>query len=184
VKWIRKATFIEVLRHFEQHHPIGDDNTNSHARMCLEKATKRVQGKWAYVSLGAEDARNIVLPHHLSEGGHLPLIPPTGMTVRAAANRIRRISASVYAVENPVCWKKLDYWRGRHESALFLSTVAVDHADYHRVKVPRDGLVHLDGLHRLLAWELWRRFGSSRHPVYAYVAGLARKTNNLRRTGP
>jgi len=171
---IQKVAFADVLRHFEQHHPVREGNMNAHARECMEKANDLVHGEWAYVRLDPEEAREIILPHHISEGGTLPLIPPTGMTVRAAADKIRQITLPVYSVENPACWKKLDYWRGRYGSPLFLSIVTVDHPDYHQVTVPDGGLVHLDGLHRLLAWDLSGRFDSfgAEGEVPAYVAGF------------
>ena len=176
---IQTVRFAEVLKHFEEHHPVRDDNMNAHARECMEKANELVHSEWAYVALDGEDARNIILPHHISEGGALPLIPPTGMTLRSAADKIREITAQAYAIANPACWKKLDYWRGRYDSPLFLSTVTVDHSDYRGVTLPPGALVHLDGLHRLIAWDLSGRFDSSgtENRALAYVAGF--KSRNL-----
>lgn len=175
--WIRTVPFPEVLAHFEQNHPVQDantENTNAHARACLEMANERVTGAWALVSLDSADAREIILPHHISEGGTLPLIPPTGMTLGAAADKIREIGEQVYASANPVCWKKLEYWFKRYDMPLFLSVVTVDHSDYQSVVVPSGRLVHLDGLHRLIAWDLsgYLRSNTVRHPVHAYIAGF------------
>jgi hypothetical protein len=99
------------------------------------------------------------------------------MTVLAAAEKIRDISIHEYRSANPVCWGKIDYWNGRPLSPVFLSVTPVEHDDYAGLSDYRGSLIHMDGLHRLIAWSLLpgrrdqhepRKEGE---PLLAYVAG-------------
>ncbi|SDD91338.1 hypothetical protein SAMN05216174_12245 [Actinokineospora iranica] len=57
----------------------------------------------------------------------------------------------------------------REPTPVFLSTRAIGRPGYADLRV-RGGLVHLDGLHRLVSWELNTVLADA--GVAAYVAGL------------
>ncbi|MGA8274526.1 MAG: DUF6309 family protein [Candidatus Sulfotelmatobacter sp.] len=170
-------SFPEVLDFFDQQHPIRTDNTNEHARGLLIQADKKFGAEWALVSLDSEDVLNIMLPHHISEGGKVGLIPRTGMTVFAAAKKIQDMSIDAYRSANPVCWGKIDYWNGRQLTPVFLSVTPVEHDDYAGFIDYHGHLIHIDGLHRLIAWSLSQSERGERAPaeegenLLAYVAG-------------
>jgi len=97
------------------------------------------------LSLDRERFSNIFLPHHISEGGAIPLIPPTGLTVAAAVEEIKKISTTDYQSANPVCWQKIARWRKRLFSPVFLCTAPVSHSDYQDLTDYEGHLIHLDG---------------------------------------
>jgi hypothetical protein len=173
---IKRVAFEEVLACFDAEHEVKPDNTNEHARNMLQAAQEKFDGDWAYVSLDREDVLNIFLPHHISEGGAIPLIPPTGLTVAAAVEEIKKISTTDYQSANPVCWQKIAHWRKDSSSPVFLCTAPVSHSDYQDLTDYEGHLIHLDGLHRLIAWGLYGKLEpdeyEKREKVIAYVAGL------------
>ncbi|MET8539275.1 DUF6309 family protein [Kitasatospora sp. NPDC004799] len=144
----------EVREAYLRDHPLGrthEANSNGYAVENLGRAG-RIPGGWWRVRLSRADVLGVVLPWHLSEGGELELVPRSGSTVAEAADRIRAGGAA-WGAANPVCAAKLRLLRWAPFTPLFLSTAPVDHPDYEELK-ERSGLIHLDGLHRMLAWEL------------------------------
>ena len=113
---IKRVAFEDVLACFDEEHEVKPDNTNEHARNMLQAAQEKFNGNWACVSLDREEVLNIYLPHHISEGGAIPLIPPTGLTVVAAVEAIKEISTADYQSANPVCWRKIAHWKENNAS--------------------------------------------------------------------
>ncbi|MFE0423141.1 DUF6309 family protein [Streptomyces sp. NPDC058953] len=144
--------FERVLTTFVRDNPYVPDeayNTNDDAEENLCHAQLSL-GRWYHVLLDHSDVLEIVLPWHMGEYGAIELIPPEGASVGVVAARIRELGAE-YAAGNPVCAAKLDHHAEGPMGPLYLSTRAIPGADYERLVV-REGLVHLDGLHRVLAW--------------------------------
>ncbi|SDG31931.1 hypothetical protein SAMN05421505_103170 [Sinosporangium album] len=165
-----KVTFDTVLRHFHEAHPRDREhefNTNDDAEGHLKNAD-RLLGTWNRVLFNRHDVLSVILPWHESEGGEGPLIPKPGMPVAEAVARVRA-QGEEYATLNPVCWAKLQWQATAPFSPLYLSVEPVEGVDYEELAVRR-GLIHLDGLHRMIAWELWGRL-SDDHTVEAYLAG-------------
>lgn len=150
---IASVPFGRVLRDLADEHPYapGDEaNSNDEAEEHLHSADAAL-GNWHRVLLDRRDILGIVLPWHLGEGGAVELVPPTGMTVAAAAVRLRALGAE-YASGNPLCAHKLDRQSAAPPRPLYLSSRPVPGADYERMTAG-EGLIHLDGLHRVLSWE-------------------------------
>ncbi|MEU2655985.1 DUF6309 family protein [Streptomyces sp. NPDC007325] len=176
---IGPISFDKVCARFRLDHPVArphDANTNQDADDALRLADTTF-GTWSTVRLSRADVRSVLLPWHLSEGGGLELVPRTGRTVGQAADLLRAREAE-FTAANPVCSAKLARFRTSAFTSLYLTTRPVPH-DHYADLPTSDGLVHLDGLHRMLAWELAGRL-SPREELTAYLAGdptaLARAT--------
>ncbi|GAA2248633.1 MULTISPECIES: DUF6309 family protein [Kitasatospora] len=151
------APFAEVRETFLQDHPLEgahEANSNQDGEQNLERA-EQLLGTWWRVRLSRAEVLGVILPWHLSEGGRLELVPRSGLTVAQAAERIRSGGAE-WAEANPVCAAKLRLLRHAPFTPVYLSTRPVPHSDYSDLRI-REGLIHLDGLHRMLAWELAER---------------------------
>ncbi|MFF4815157.1 DUF6309 family protein [Kitasatospora sp. NPDC001309] len=152
---VSAVAYSEVHRAYLRDHPVErahEGNTNLYGEENLERADEEVPGGWWRVRLTRADVLGVVLPWHLSEGGERELVPRTGLTVARAVERVRSGGAD-WAAANPVCSGKLRLLGRAPFTALYLATAPVDHPDYERLAVRR-GLIHVDGLHRMLAWEL------------------------------
>ncbi|WP_250300352.1 DUF6309 family protein [Streptomyces sp. A 4/2] len=167
---IGPVTFDEVLTAFHQDHPVARDhgnNTNQDAENVLLLADKMF-GTWSKVRLTRAEFREVILPWHLSEGGGFELVPRTGRTVGEAADLLSSRAAEL-AAANPVCTAKIARFRDAPFSSIYLSTRPVTH-DHYADLPTGEGIVHLDGLHRLLAWELSGRLSLPESPT-VYIAG-------------
>ncbi|MFY0534280.1 DUF6309 family protein [Nannocystis pusilla] len=172
---VEVVQFAEVLARFRREHatgPVHEANTNALAERALGVADAML-GVWHRVRLGPAALGRVLLPWHESEGGRCKLVPRTGLTVAAAAARLREAHDD-YPDHSPVCWRKLQRHRAADpaSTAIYLSTRPIDHVDYAAL-TPGDGLVHLDGLHRMVAWAAYGLLQGGRE-VEAYVAGPLR----------
>ncbi|MFJ8882886.1 DUF6309 family protein [Streptomyces sp. NPDC102402] len=172
MKVLGEVTFDALMARFRLEHPYheGDDaNSNDEAETHIRSAQGAFRGRWHHVLLEGTEVLGVVLPWHLGEDGGVELIPRTGLTVAAAASRLAGLGTS-YAETNPLCAFKLARQTHATPRSFFLSTEAVPGEDYEGLTTRR-GLVHLDGLHRMLAWQQAGRLVPGRW-VNAYVAGL------------
>jgi hypothetical protein len=170
VRVLAAVTFGEVLQRFYQEHALDrahEANSNGEAEQHLRNADALLR-QWSWVLVGRRDVLGVMLPWHLSEGGDRELIPKSGLTVAAAARRLR-LGGRQHARLNPTCWGKLTWQSTSPLTPLFLSTRAIGTVDYEELQV-KDGLTHLDGLHRMLAWELHHRLPDDDR-IEAYLAG-------------
>ncbi|WP_326675454.1 DUF6309 family protein [Streptomyces sp. NBC_01237] len=173
MKVLEAVTFDALMRRFGREHPYDPDdeaNSNDEARTHIHNAQLTLGGRWHEVMLEGTEVLDVVLPWHLGENGGVELIPRTGLTVAAAASRLTALGTS-YADTNPLCRRKLARQIHARPRPLFLSTSAVPGQDYEALTV-REGLIHLDGLHRMLAWQQAGHLVPGRW-VRAYVAGLS-----------
>lgn len=173
MKVLEAVTFESVLEHFHREHAydeLDETNSNDEAGTHIRNAQLALAGRWHRVLLEGPEVLDVVLPWHLGENGAVELIPPTGLTVAAAASRLAGLS-DAYTVTNPVCALKLARQTHAPGRPLFLSTTPVSGPDYAALTV-REGLIHLDGLHRMLAWHGAGRLAPGCW-VTAYVAGLS-----------
>jgi hypothetical protein len=164
------VTFDEVLQRFYHEHSLDrahEANSNGEAEQHLRNADALLR-QWSRVLLSRRDVLGVMLPWHLSEGGNRELIPKSGLTVAAAARRLRS-GGRQHARMNPTCWGKLTWQSTSPLTPLFLSTHAIGTVDYEELQI-KDGITHLDGLHRMLAWELHHRLPDDDR-IEAYVAG-------------
>ncbi|SOB79767.1 DUF6309 family protein [Streptomyces sp. 1331.2] len=179
---VTAVAYPEVHDAYLRDHPVErahEANSNMYAEENLERAD-RIPGGWWRVRLSRADVLGVVLPWHISEGGALELVPRSGLTVSEAAERIRS-AGTAWTAANPVCSAKLRLLRRAPFTPLFLSTAPVEHPDYGELTV-RSGLIHLDGLHRMLAWELAGRL-PERAVLDGYLVGDPRVAAGPVRTG-
>jgi hypothetical protein len=174
---IRTVSAEEVFKIFDQDHLIQPDNGNQYARDLLQKADLQFGGVWAQMLLCLEDVLEILLPphNHREGGGQIELIQASGLTVSAATDKLRGIMSS-YQSSNIVCWRKIAYWMNLYPSPVFLSAgPVISNSDYQQLTDPDGHLIHLDGLHRLIAWGLAGKLDPDQYDkqqaVEAYVAG-------------
>ena len=165
-----KVSFEEVLVNFRLHHSVKmqyEQNTNSDTEISLQQANEQF-GEWYKVLLNREDILQVVLPWHLSCSGKIELVPKSGLTVKQTVEKLLHIEDAV-ANENPICYGKMLKLSKAPFSPLFLSTQAIERDDYSSLHT-KNGLTHIDGLHRMIAWE---RFGRLTKGVWveAYIAG-------------
>ncbi|MFE7528970.1 DUF6309 family protein [Kitasatospora sp. NPDC057542] len=167
---VTAVAYPEVHAAYLRDHPVErahEANSNVYGEESLERAG-RIPGGWRRIRLSRADVLGVVLPWHLSEGGELELVPRSGLTVAEAAERVRAGGAA-WTAANPVCAAKLRLLRWAPFTPVYLSTAPIGHPDYGDLKV-RSGLIHLDGLHRMLAWELAGRL-PERALLDGYLAG-------------
>ncbi|MFE1170303.1 DUF6309 family protein [Nocardiopsis sp. NPDC058789] len=170
MKLIGTVPFSRVLEVYRADHPVDrphESNTNQDGEDVLHMADDLL-GVWHRVLLSRDEVLGVVLPWHLSEGGGRELVPRSGRTVGEAADLVRSGGAEM-AEANPVCSRKLDLFREAPLTPVYLSTVPVPHSDYADLRV-RTGLIHLDGLHRTVAWAVSGRL-SPDEETEAFVAG-------------
>jgi 2-hydroxy-3-keto-5-methylthiopentenyl-1-phosphate phosphatase len=168
MKVLESIDFHEVLTAFRAEHDACGEylrNTNRSAELGLLQADRSL-GCWSKVLLDREEIRDIFLPWHESEGGAIELVPRSGLTVGQAADNISRMRGR-YAALSPVCWSKIERAATLPCTPLFASTRAIATEDYEQLVDVR-GLVHLDGLHRAIAYEMFEVLAKER--VMAYVA--------------
>ena len=151
---IESLRFDEVMTRFHLEHDADrahESNTNQATEGLLGLADAQLGG-WSRVLLGRRHLRSVILPWHESEGGDIKLVPKTGLRVVEAARKIAAMR-ELYAQQSQVCWRKIERAARVPRAAVFLSTRAIDSEHYAELET-KDGLVHLDGLHRMIAWEL------------------------------
>ncbi|MEV0530543.1 DUF6309 family protein [Kitasatospora sp. NPDC050463] len=173
VEVLGSATFAEVRSVYLRNHSAEqahEANTNQDGEENLRRADELL-GSWWRVRLARTEVLGVVLPWHLSEGGGIELVPRSGLTVRQAVDRVRA-GGRTWAGANPVCAAKLALLKQAPLTPVYLSTAPVPHSDYSDLLV-REGLIHLDGLHRMVAWELARRLPRGEW-LDAFVAGDVR----------
>ncbi|MDF5726263.1 MAG: DUF6309 family protein [Rhizonema sp. PD37] len=152
MKILKKVEFDEVMRLFRLEHDVNREheaNTNRDAERLLMIANTEL-GEWSKVLLSRDDILQVILPmHECHEGINTNITPKSGLTVKQAVEKLSSIKDS-YAKNYPVCWSKI--LTLERFTTLFLSTKPTSHEEY--VEIDKEGLVHLDGWHRMVGWEL------------------------------
>lgn len=181
MKIVGSIDFTEVVQTYRRDNAADgtfEGNSYQDGEQNLRRAAD-LPGHWSRVLLSRSDILTITLPWHLSEGGGLELVPRTGLTVGQTVTLLRS-NWSIWAAANPACTKKLEILATALPTPLFLSTSPVDHSDYTDLVV-REGLFHVDGLHRALAWELAGSLPADER-IASFVAGDAEAI--VRQRGP
>jgi len=165
---LKEVESLEVLKTFDKYNKISEGNTNHWARELVTTANKKFNGQWHLAELTKEDALKILLPWH-NHGEKVNLVPKTGMTVQAAANYFKK-NATEYKKENPKCHAKIIMFSEKEiTEPLFLSTAPLtgcDKIEHEKLHYTDKSLVHLDGLHRLIAWAINDKFSNSKIKVF------------------
>lgn len=167
IEWVEWDVVLACCRRAHPPDRMHPANTNGEVEALLRAAAERPGGRWHRVLLNRQDVLEVVLPWHLGEDGAQELVPAQGLTVGQAAALVAS-KRQEYSQANPVCWGKLVWHATATFSPLFLSSGAIGEVDYRRLRT-RDAVTHLDGLHRMIAWELWNRLPDDER-MEAYLA--------------
>jgi hypothetical protein len=118
----------------------------------LTQKSHESKDRWTLTLLAKEDVLAIILPHHRHpKNPAVVVIPPQGMAVAAAAERVRDITQ-----EAGPCWENIRSHKDRDFSNVHVF-----------LQYQNGGFMNLDGLHRLLAWALFERT----EEIPTYVVG-------------
>jgi hypothetical protein len=122
------------------------------AKGLLTQKSQESGDRWTLVLLSKEDILNVLLPDHRHprENPNV-LIPKPGMTVSAAAARVKDITQ-----ETGLCWENIHSHKDRDFSQLHIF-----------LQYQNGVFLNLDGLHRLLAWAVFEK----KKEIRAYVLG-------------
>jgi len=143
-----RVPFNEVLAHFEEEHTGWEGYKIG--LIYLHDANQRWQGKWTLVLLSRADIASVMLPAH---NHTIEVIPPSGSSVADAARRLKCLPKE--QMQN--CWQRICGINDRDFSQMHLA-----------LEFENGILKHVDGVHRLLAYEHFQK----EEPVLAYVAGV------------
>jgi hypothetical protein len=123
------------------------------ARGYLAQKSHESGSNWTLVLLSKDEIPDIILPDHRHprENPNV-LIPNPGLRVSAAAARVNDVTQ-----RTGECWENIRFHKERDFGAahVFLQNRP-------------EGLLNLDGLHRLLAWAVFEKTDD----IQAYVLGL------------
>lgn len=155
------------------------DLTSPWSWRVLLQADQAARGQWYRVELEQwECLHRIVLPRHCH--GQLQLVPPEGSTASEAAAFLLRHEAE-YRRWNPDCYLKISQVGPRDPAPILLMNRGVaevvkrQERCYEGLVCKPGRVVHLDGLHRLVAWAIGNvreESGLGLRRVTAYIAGL------------
>lgn len=172
---MKRVSFEEVMAVFHKEHD-KDRGSNEWALGVLSDANQQFGGNWIFKKLKRKEALSIVLPWHGHWEGqnNIILIPKEGMTLGTAIKRYNSIKN--YKSENPKCWDTIEYLMNKKDSSsVFLSTAPIKgYKVFEDLKECEGHLIHMDGLHRLIAWGVSGRLGFWRYffgkKIKAYIA--------------
>ena len=171
-KFPREVKFDEVLKQFNEWHKLDtkeERNTNKYALGLLNHVKEQ---KWHKALLTKEDISHVILPWHLSEG-KFELVPETGLTVKETVNKLNKHLQNKEDKEHmDICLKKiekqLEFHLQNKSSPIFLTTY--NSKVWGKINKGK-GLVHLDGLHRMISWSLHNDMLKDSKTLTAYIAG-------------
>lgn len=178
---LRQVKFSEIINSYTRNY--GSSSSVKWTIDILNKADTSAKGKWQLVALSPEEASSkITLPwHHHGDEGHgkgVELIPKSGMTVSQVTTNIVQ-SMPEYQKNNSRCLANINSLKSLDFNPIILSTKALKGYGlfaYDHIVVPSGNLIHLDGLHRLIAWSIDGRFNYPKclfnGQIFAYLAEL------------
>jgi hypothetical protein len=120
----------------------------------LQTADAMFAGRWRMVDVPADALRQAVLGAHAGEpcrGDSMELVPAGGASVAATASRLRAARVD-YEGHNPSCWGRMQQAAGEPFSLIVLAMRPMIELGHGAGAAGRFFVV--DGLHRLVAWEL------------------------------
>lgn len=119
----------------------------------LARVSYEMGGSWTRVRLSENEIRNVMLPDHRhpAENPNV-LIPKPGLTVSAAAARVKEVTQ-----ETGLCWRNINSHKDRDFSQLHIF-----------LQRGNGVFANLDGLHRLLAWAIFEK----KDDIHAYIVSL------------
>ena len=171
----RVVDFSEVMDNFEKEHGHYLDDTNHIGREYLKEAdeeiVKKNNGGWLFVNLSYATAMNVLLPKHCHDDG-FALVRMCGDTAKDALEVYKGWSEQIKR-NNPLCSGSLAYHLANpNKKPIFLTVEPIDEPyDYSRLlnnpELTKGRLVHLDGLHRLVAMAI---NGNQESTISAYIA--------------
>jgi hypothetical protein len=146
------ASFLKAAHNYDDEWAVNEANTMAN-------------GHWVSVELKDSDIPVIMLPAHWHPHGvGQELIAANGA---ALFEVLQTLGANPkYCYTNKGCWGLLEHLK-EDSQPIILSTKPLQHPNYIGLQaLDSHHLFHIDGLHRLLAWQLFK----SRHTLQAYIA--------------
>lgn len=175
------VSFDEVQKIFNKEHHTS--STHNWTAERLKNANSVYHGKWSLVELSSREVRSkisLMYHHHRGDneyGVGIELIPQHGATVTQATKNLLN-SIGEYKKENKGCLETIKHHKNSSFDPIFLCREPLkgfEITEHEQMKAPLDNLIHIDGLHRLIAWSIDGRFNFpkklSRKHVTAYLAG-------------
>jgi hypothetical protein len=124
------------------------------ARGYLAEKSRECGGNWTLVLLSTDEVSNIMLPNHRHPAENPnALIPKPGLTMQAAVARVKGVTREMGS-----CWDNINSHKDRDFSEVHIF-----------LQYENEGLLNLDGLHRLLAWGVFEK----KTEIAAYVIGMS-----------
>lgn len=171
----KPVSFDEVMNNFEKEHGHYED-TNWIARSYINRANEEIvkqnNGGWLLIELPFEAAMKVLLPGHTHDGENKTLLSDCGLTARDAAHNYKLWNEQDKE-QNPLCSGSLNYHLNNpNKKPIFLTVEPINSKyDYGEIidnpKLAEKRLIHLDGLHRLVALAITN---NTEHSISAYVA--------------
>ncbi len=145
LKGSKKINFQEVLKTFLKEH---DPKVHHWPLHLLEQANKQV-GSWIKAKLPMSVIYEVMLPVHYHKKKGVYLIPQRGMIAKDVYHRLKNLPN--YKDTNPECYSTINYFKKGEIGTIFLSSVTPAGRDSYSNNEVRSHLLHIDGLHRILA---------------------------------
>jgi len=148
----REIEFEEVLSIYHTYH----GHQNEYEERIL-KAANLFFGSWKQVSIPLDEIGKLVLPFHIERESRRLVIPPQGEILEEAYQRLLVVGKKDYETKNPFCFGKVMFQKKRiieeGPGTFFFSLgpFTTFSITYQQIEEQENSLVHLDGLHRLLA---------------------------------
>ena len=182
--------FREIMEELGKQHKLSE--TLDYIGNLLSEVNRFYEGIWSRAELPNSTVRHrIILMRHGHVKGqvlipelvghkHLEgqvLVPETGSTVAEASARFRAIGPS-YVNTNRICYDNIQKQRQAPFSPIILASAnkrfRIPEEYQSNLIQPAGSFLHLDGLHRLIAWDLEGRFkddSEGKPRLKAYIAG-------------
>ncbi len=136
---------------------------NTDRTTYLLSVANKFFGSWIAAELSNSEVLKITLPHHYHFSNEL--ISKRGASVYHTSNKFRRIE-STYREENPECCEIIESFKKKNIQTVYLSLGVLSDStneevnsfkEYRQIRKSEDNLIHLDGLHKLLSYGIYRR---------------------------
>jgi hypothetical protein len=130
---------------------------------------------WINTSLDIKNIENIILPKHIEKESKNIVIPSEGESLKECYNRLLVTERSNYKSETPICFEKIMSQKEKIKQegpGMFFFSQGPFHEfceNYKNIENAENKLVHLDGLHRLLAI-MDLSFKNKLEKIYACIA--------------
>ena len=143
----KQVSIEKVLKTFYKEHRL-ERGANKWAVRMLKETDKKFDF-WIEAKLPKKILLNTLLPYHFH--GEMMLVPKKGATVKETFEKLKKHREN-YRKKCSKCIKTIEFFKDKDIGHIYLSMGKPNNLyDYPKMKYHKEHLVHLDGLHRLLA---------------------------------